>query len=51
VPPTAVQSPADGQETPFSTLAKDEAGLGVDWIDHLEPLHDMASVKVPLAVV
>ena len=50
-PPTAVQAVADAHDTPFRVLFDPPAGLGVCWIDHLEPFQRSARVTVVVALL
>jgi len=48
--PTAVQPAAEMQDTPSRKLAASPRGLGVGWIDHTDPWHASARVRVLLGL-
>ena len=49
-PPAAVQTLADGHDTPDKIVAREPVGLGVCWIDHVVPFQRPASVTVVVLV-
>ncbi len=50
-PPTAVHAAADVHDTPLRALPWAPAGLGVDWMDQLEPFHRSARARAAPALL